>query len=65
MFITALDYISPSITFYHKGNLSHTSIFSGILSIIAIVFVFILGVNYSLEIIQRTDPNTYYFNSFI
>ena len=65
MFIRQLDYLSPNVTFYHKGRLSHNSIFSGILSIIAIIFVVILAVYYALEIIERTDPNTFYFNSFI
>ena len=65
MFITALDYISPNITFYHKGNLSHTSIFSGILSLIAILIVLVIGINDAVNLIQRADPNTFSFNSFI
>ena len=65
MFIRQLDYLSPYVTFYHKGHLSHNSIFSGILSIISITFVVILAIYYALEIINRTDPNTFYFNSFI
>ena len=64
MFIKYLDYLSPRITFYHKGFLSHNSIISGILSIIAIVFIIILAVYFSLEIIQRKDPNAFYFNTF-
>ena len=65
MFIKQLDYLSPNVTFYHKGHLSHNSIFSGILSIIAIIFVIILAIYYALEIINRTEPNTFYFKSFI
>ena len=65
MFLSTLDFISPKITIYHKGKLSHKSIFSGILSIISIVIVVAFGISYLLEIIQRTDPNTFYFNSFI
>jgi len=65
MFIRSLDYLSPRVTFYHKGFLSHNSILSGILSIIAIVLIIILAVYFSLEIIQRKDPNAFYFNSFI
>ena len=53
MFIKNLDYLSPRVTFYHKGFLSHSSICSGILSIIAIVFVIILVVYYFLEIIDK------------
>ena len=65
MFIKYFDYLSPRVTFYHKGFLSHNSILSGILSIIAIAFIIILAVYYSLEVIERKDPNAYYFPTFI
>ena len=65
MFVRTLDYLSPSVTFYHKGYLSHNSIPSGILSIIAIICLIILAVYYALDIIERSDPNTFYFNTFV
>ena len=65
MFIKYLDYLSPRVTFYHKGFLSHNSVISGILSVIAICFIIILAVYFSLEIIQRKNPNSFYFHSFI
>ena len=65
MFIKYFDYLSPRVTFYYKGFLSHSSIISGILSIIAITFIIILVVYFSLDLIKRNDPNTFYFNSFI
>ena len=65
MFVRTLDYLSPSVTFYHKGYLSHNSIPSGILSIIAIICLIILAVYYALDIIERSDPNTTYFNRFV
>ena len=52
-------------TFYHKGNLSHSSIVSGIISIISITFIIILAVYYILDTLKRTSPNTFYFNNFI
>ena len=64
MYIKYLDYLSPRITFYYKGFLSHSSIASGIISIISIIFLIILVVYFSLDIIQRKDPNTSYFKSF-
>ena len=64
MYIKYLDYLSPRITFYYKGFLSHSSIVSGIISIISIIFLIILIVYFSLDIIQRKDPNTSYFKSF-
>jgi hypothetical protein len=65
MFIKYLDYLSPRVTFYYQGNLSHTSIISGIISIVAIVFLIILSVYFSLDIIQKSNPNTFFFNSFV
>ena len=65
MFIKYLDFLSPRITFYHKGFLSHSSILSGILSIIAIIFLIILGVHFSLDIIKKTNPKTFYLHSFV
>ena len=65
MFIKYFDYLSPRVTFYYKGYLSHSSIVSGIISIIAITFVIILVVNYLVNIFQRENPNAFYFHSFI
>ena len=65
MFIKQLDFISPRVTFYHKGYLAHSSVLSGILSIIAIVFIVVITVHFSLEIIKRENPNSSYFISFI
>ena len=65
MFIRQLDYLSPRVTFYHKGFLSHNSILSGILSIITIIFVLVLAIYYFLEIILREKPNGYYFPTFV
>ena len=65
MFIKYLDFLSPRVTFYYQGYLSHTSIISGIFSIISIIFLIILAVYFSLDIIKRTNPNTFYFNTFL
>ena len=65
MFIKKLDYISPPVTFYHQGLLSHTSIFSGILSIISIIFIICLGIYYFFDIIFKEDPKTTSYSNFI
>ena len=65
MFIRQLDFISPKVTFYFQGYLHHSSILSGILSIISIIFIFILVLYYVLEMIQRKDPNSFSYTSFI
>ena len=56
MFIKKVDFLSPNITFYHKGALSHSSIFSGIISIISILLIILLAIYFSLDIIKRKNP---------
>ena len=65
MFIKYFDYLSPKVTFYHNGFLSHNSILSGILSIITLIFILIIAGYYLLEIMQRKDPISYYIPTFI
>jgi len=65
MFIKRLDFISPPVTFYHQGYLSHSSIISGIISIISIAFIFSLALYFSYDIIKREDPNVFFYNTFI
>ena len=65
MFIKQIDYISPSITFYYHGAHSHTSIFSGILTIISIIIILNFAGFYLYEFITRVDLNAFYFKTFI
>jgi len=65
MFIKRLDFLSPPITFYHQGLLFHSSFFSGILSIISIILIITLTVYYSMELIERKDPKSISYNTFI
>ena len=65
MFVQKFDYLSPRITFYHKEMISHSSIFSGILSIIFFLIKIISGIYYSLDLIQRKDIKAFYYNTYI
>ena len=65
MIIKKFDYLSPRITFYHKDQLSHSSIFSGILSIFFLLLKILFGVYYSLDLIQRKDIKAFYYNTYI
>ena len=65
MFIRQIDYLSPTITFYHKGILSHSSIISGILTIISFVIIISIAVYFSLDIIKRKNPQAFYFNKYV
>ena len=64
MFLKKLDYISPSVTFYYKGFLSHSSILSGIISIISFILIIIVAIYFSLDIIKHQNPTAFYFNGF-
>ena len=63
--IKYLDYLSPRITFYHKGFLSHASIMSGILSIFSIFIIITIAVYFSLDLIKRQNPTSFSFNRYI
>ena len=65
MIIKKLDILSPPITFYYKGGLSHSSIVSGILSIITFMRIIFFGFYYSSFVIMRLNPKTYYYNTFV
>ena len=65
MLFKTFDFLSPPITFYYKGSLSHSSIFSGILSIFSFLLILIAAIYFFLDIIQKQNPTTFYFNSFV
>ena len=65
MFLKKFDMLSPSITLYYKGDDKHPSIFSAVLTIVAYIIVFIFGVYYALEFINRENPTAYFFNRYI
>ena len=65
MILKKLDFLSPQITLYHKGFLSHSSTTSGIISIISFIIIIVFAVYYSLDLIKRQNPKAYFFNRFI
>ena len=65
MFIKKLDFLSPPITLYFKGENVHSSIFSGILSIISYSFVIGFRIIYSIDFVNRQNPTAYFFNRYI
>ena len=65
MFLKKCDLISPPITLYFKGENSHVSTYSGILSIIAIIIVIISAIYYILEFIHRKSPKAYFYTRYI
>jgi hypothetical protein len=65
MIFKKLDMISPPITIFYKGNLTHPSIFSGILTLMGYFIAFYFGIRYSMEFIRHQNPQIYYYNRYI
>ena len=65
MIIKKLDILSPPITFYYKGGLSHSSFVSGIITIITFMIIIFFAFYYSSFVIMRLNPKTYYYNTFV
>lgn len=65
MFFKKLDMISPPITIFYKGNSTHPSIFSGILTLMVYFVAFYFGIRYSIEYIRHQNPQVYYYNRYI
>ena len=65
MFLKKLDYVSPSITFYHNNYLAHSSILSGIISIISFLLILMISGYFALQIIHRKDPSVFNFKRII
>ena len=65
MFIRKLDFLSPAITLYYKGDNSHSSIFSGILTIIAYSICFTFIVFYAIQFINKANPRVCYYNRYV
>ena len=65
MFLKKMDWLSPPITLYFKGEGSHVSIYSGILSIVAYTIVVVAAFYYALGFINRDSPKAYFFQRYI
>ena len=65
MFIKKFDYLSPTVTLHYNGSLSHSSLLSGIFSIISIAIIIAFAVFFFLDMIKRKDPKAFYYNSFV
>jgi hypothetical protein len=57
--------ISPPITLSFKGDYMHSSIFSGILTIIVYIITLVFTIYYALQFINKEKPTAYFFDRFI
>ena len=61
MFLKKFDRISPLIILSFKGDNMHSSIISGILTILAYGITTVFGVIYALDFIQKKKPSAYFY----
>ena len=64
-FFKKIDILSPPITLYFKGDREHSSIFSGILSIIVSLLILAATIYYFLGFINKDSPKAYFFSRYI
>ena len=67
MFLKEIDFLSQPITLFNQGSVSHSSLPSGILSIITVVIILILSIREIKVIFQRNSetPSSTSFTYFI
>ena len=65
MMFSKLDLITPKISLFFKGKKTHSSVFSGILTLISYIIILIISVYFSLDLIKRQNPGVYFLNRFI
>ena len=67
MFLKQIDILSPEITLFYKGSLSHSSIISGILTIIAFIIIALCSIIYIKDLLVRNveEPKVSTYTKFI
>ena len=65
MFLSKFDFISPEINLFYKGKERHSSIASGILSILLLIVIIALIIYLSIDCIGKLNPTSFYFTKYI
>ena len=65
MFIRNFDFLSPEITLYFEGRYKHSSVVSGIITIISYLIILVVIIYYILDFIDRRNPTIYFFNRYV
>ena len=65
MFLRKFDFISEKNCIYYNGYKKHVSKLGGILTIIAYLFILIITIHFSIGIICKKNPTSYFFKKFI
>ena len=62
MIFKKFDKISPSITLFFKRDNVHSSIFSGVLTVIVYFIILISSIYYALIFLQKKNPTAFFTN---
>ena len=65
MIFRNLDFLSPPITIYHKGQSKHSSVFSGLLTVLSYLMILACIIYYVIDFIEKTNPTSYFFNRYV
>ena len=65
MHCSKLDWLTPPVTLYYRGELIHSSVVSVILSLIGYCSSIVIGVYLSWDFFQRKSPTVFYFNRYV
>ena len=55
MVLKSIDFLSPPITLFYQGSISHSSPMSGILSIVTLLLVILLSIHEIISLFKRKD----------
>ena len=64
MFFKKCDFLSPKITLYFKGEQIHSSIVSGIITIITYLIIFVYMIYKIRDFINKKNPNIYHYHKY-
>ena len=65
MILKNFDFISPQITLFYNRMESHSSIFTGIISIIVLIICIAAAIVLSLDIIFKKNASIYYWKKSV
>ena len=65
MILKRFDLISEMNYIYFKNHKNHPSDFAGFLTILSYFIILILGILFSLDILLKRNPTSYFFKKFI
>ena len=64
MFLKKFDFISPEITLFYRGDDRHSSIPSGIISIIFFLLTSAMTIFVSLDFLLKRNPTAFYYHKY-